>query len=67
MEEITLFFDNAQERSEDVIQCIMDLVPCKAKITEDNTGIYIKKSYSNDEEFDEIKKVIDKYDLMEIY
>jgi len=43
-----------QERVEDVRQCLMDLVPCKAKMTEDNTGIFIKKSYLNNEEFDNI-------------
>lgn len=63
MKEIILLFKYAKERLTDARQCIIELIPCQAKRTDDNKGLYIKKVYYNNEDYSKIMKIKDKYDL----
>lgn len=63
MKEITLLFENVKDRLDEAKKCINELIPCQAQKTEDSVGIFIKKEYSNNEEYENIMKIKEKYDL----
>jgi len=63
MKEITLLFENVKDRLDDIKKCMNELVPCQTRKTDDSTGIFIKKEYSNNEEYENIVKIKEKYGL----
>ena len=63
MKEVILLFENVKDRIDEAKKCIAELIPCQSKKTEDSEGICIKKEYSSDEEYVNIMKIKEKYNL----
>ena len=63
MKEIILLFENVKDRLDEAKKCMKELIPCQARNAEDNAGIFIKKEYSSNEEYENIMDIKEKYDL----
>ena len=63
MKDIILLFENVKDRLDEARECMTELIPCYARETENRTGIFIKKEYSSNEEYENILRIKEKYNL----
>lgn len=59
---ITIDLDDFMSRIEDARQCIIDLLPCKVRISSGKNGLHIKKICYNEIELSNALLVKNKYD-----
>lgn len=63
--EVVLLFENVKNQLDDARNCLNALVPCRATRTADNNGLYIKKTFTDTDEYNKIMDIKKKYNLKE--
>ena len=63
MKDIILLFENVKDRLDEARECMTELIPFYVLEAENRTGIFIKKEYSSNEEYENILKIKEKYNL----
>lgn len=59
---VTIDFDDFRNRIDDARQCIINLMPCKARISASGDGLHIKKTCYNEIELSNALSLKNKYD-----